>query len=131
MRDKNCAYPFYGMHYNKIVGNYGEGLARNFLARNGYEILDRNIKIGYKEIDIVAKKDDEIVFIEVKTRTSEKFGAAEEGMDDRKIGYLSYAILSYLKQHKYNDYEVSFDLIAVNIDKRNKTARIKHYKKII
>lgn len=119
------------MHYNKIVGNFGEELAGNYLVKNRYEIIDRNVKIGYKEIDIIAKKGDEIIFIEVKTRTSDKFGPAEEAMDDRKIGYLSYAILGYLNQHKFNDYEVSFDLIAIDINKQSKTAKIKHYKNIL
>lgn len=119
------------MHYNKIVGNFGEELAKNYLVKNKYEIMDRNIKIGYKEIDIIAKKDEMIIFIEVKTRTSDKFGPAEEALDSRKINFLTYAIQGYLFKHRLNNYEVGFDLIAVDIDKNKKTARIKHYKNIL
>lgn len=119
------------MHHNKIVGGFGEKIAQKFLIKNKYEIIGCNAKVGYKEIDIIAKKDGMIIFIEVKTRTSDKFGKAEEALGARKINFLTYAIQGYLFKHNLNKYEIGFDLIAVDICKDKKTAKIKHYKNII
>jgi putative endonuclease len=120
------------MHYNQRVGRFGEKLAQGYLARHGYKIIDTNIKISYKEIDIVALKDKRLVFVEVKTRTSDKFGVACEAVFAHKTKNLKQAIGIYLgqveKDVKYDD--IRLDLVAVDINKVNKTAKIKHYKDI-
>lgn len=118
--------------YNKTVGAYGEKLAEQFLIKRGYKILARNIKTGYKELDIVSREVDILVFVEVKTRTNLDFGAADEAMSRKKLQFLKRAISYYLRfvnKEKYRDLRVDF--IAVDINKITKRARIQHYKDII
>lgn len=118
-------------NYRKIVGSYGERLAREYLERRGYEIIATNVKISYQEIDIVAKIKDKLVFVEVKTRTSASFGQADETIFDFKTQNLKNGISSFLENNKeYNDFEVHLDLIAIDINRADKTAKIKHYKDI-
>lgn len=118
------------MNHNQKVGQFGEGLARDYLVRHGYKIIGENIKVSYKEIDIIAKKQNLIVFIEVKTRTSDKFGFADEAISSKKIKHLKRAIGAYLKSHNSGFQDIRLDLIAIDIDKDKKIAKIKHYKDI-
>jgi len=119
------------MHYNQKVGQFGENLAKNYLISHGYRIMDCNVKTSYKEIDIVAKYQKTLVFIEVKTRTSEKFGTADEAVSRRKISNLKKALNIYLYKNDLDENDVRLDLISIDINKNNKTAKIKHYKGII
>lgn len=118
--------------YNQNIGRFGEKLARDYLMKHGYSIIGANIKTSYKEIDIVSLKDNVLVFVEVKTRTSEKFGRAEESIFENKTSNLKKAIGIYLQNNrkivKYAD--LRLDLIAIEIDKSRKLAKIKHYKDI-
>jgi len=114
----------------KIIGDFGEDLAVKYLAQKGYRILDRNVKIGYQEIDIVARFDQKIVFIEVKTKTSNAFGCADEAITSRQIKNLKKALSIYLYKHRYSQNNIGLDLFAIDIDKFKKTAKIKHYKDI-
>lgn len=118
------------MNHNQKVGRFGEGLARDYLVRHGYKIIGENIKVSYKEIDIIAKKQSLIVFIEVKTRTSDKFGFADEAISSKKIKHLKRAIGAYLKSYNPEFKDIRLDLIAIDIDKYKKIAKIKHYKDI-
>ncbi len=120
------------MNYNKIVGEFGEKLAREFLLKRGYEIIEKNIKLSYREIDIIAKKNNDLIFIEVKTRTTNKFGGADESVYMNKIESLKNAVENYLENLDKNFYnDLRIDLIAVNVDKVKKIANIKHYKAIV
>ena len=121
------------MNYNQKVGQFGEDIAKEYLIKHGYKIIASNVQASHKEIDIIAKSKDILIFVEVKTRTSNKYGEADESMNSRKTKNLRYAIKKYL--HNCGD-EISYrdaraDLIAVDIDKNKKIAKIKHYKDII
>jgi len=105
-------------------------LACEFLQRKGYSIVDRNVKNSYQEIDVVARIDKELVFIEVKTRTSDKMGEADEQINNKKLENLKNAIFDYLDMHSLDKIEPRLDLMAIDINKETKTARIKHYKDI-
>lgn len=118
------------MSSKKIIGNYGEKLALNYLVKNGYNILDTHFYGRFGEIDIIAAKDGRIHFIEVKSRTTDYCGSPEEGLTRTKISRVlktcSYYI--YMKRLETDNYQV--DSIAVKIDKENKKAVIRHYKGI-
>jgi len=116
------------MNYNQKVGKFGEDLAVKYLLKNKYKIIDRNIKISYKELDIIAKLKEKIIFVEVKTRTSQKFGFADENISSKKLHYLKKAINMYLNNKDLDPDNIRLDLIAIDIDKVKKTAKIKHYK---
>lgn len=68
------------MYYKQIEGKTGEDMATEYLLKKGYMIICRNFRCFQGEIDIVARDNDYLVFIEVKTRTSTKYGEAREAV---------------------------------------------------
>lgn len=70
--------------HKKVLGRKGEKLVENYLIKHGFQILKRNYRTPFGEADIVARDQDEIVFIEVKTRESERFGTPREAVDANK-----------------------------------------------
>ena len=73
------------MSEHNDVGREGEALAANFLQQKGYEIVDRNWRYGPKEIDIVARDGDTMVFVEVKTRSTLAFELPQEAVTKKKM----------------------------------------------
>lgn len=119
------------MVHNQRIGEFGEILAKNYLTRHGYKIIDSNVKLSYQELDIVALKDDKIVFIEVKTRVSQFYGPAENAFQFTKLERFRRGMEMYISNKNLYVEEVRADLITVDIDHIKKTAKIKHYKDII
>jgi len=119
------------MKYKQVIGEFGEKLAINYLRKHGYKILARNIKTSFKEIDIITQKGKTIIFIEVKTRLSQKFGTADEAMSWVKLNNFNRAIELFLVQRNLETDDIRADLISVDIDRSKKIAKIKHYKDII
>jgi putative endonuclease len=116
--------------YNQKVGDFGEKLAEQYLLTKGYKILARKLKISYQEIDLIAKKQEQLVFVEVKTRTNENFGLVEDAFSQQKTSNLKLAINNYLENNNIYDENFRLDLIIIKIDKKNKVAKIKHFKNI-
>lgn len=98
----------------RSIGNVAEELAAKFLAGKNYKIIDRNFSIRGGEIDIIAKKDDFLVFIEVKARYSHKYGLPEESITFFKIKSLKKTALFYIQKIKWGDKPFRFDLIAID-----------------
>jgi len=119
------------MNHNQTVGKYGEDLAKNYLKKLGYKIIDSNVKISFKEIDIVALDGKILVFCEVKTRTSSIYGNADDALINKKINNMKKAAGMYLGRNKNNYEDIRLDFIAVDIDKLDKNANISHYKDIL
>ena len=119
------------MSHNQEVGKFGEMLAKNYLIRHGYEIIDLNVKLSYQELDIVARKRGLAIFVEVKTRISQVYGSAEEAFAFSKSRRFQKGIEMYIRNHKICADDIRGDLITVDIDRLKKTAKIKHYKDII
>ena len=71
--------------YNKKIGSFGEMLVITYLENMNYEILDKNYKTKFGEIDIIAKDNEEYVFIEVKTRKSNEYGEPIDAINKNKI----------------------------------------------
>ncbi|MDE5560803.1 MAG: YraN family protein [Bacteroidaceae bacterium] len=105
-------------------GVQGEEIAVDFLRRKGYIIVDRNWHSGHKEIDIVARQADLLVFVEVKARANAFYGNPEDAVTRRKMHLLVLAADAYLRYNAI-DMEVRFDVVTVTgtIDK----PCIKHY----
>jgi len=97
------------------LGFLGEGRAVKFLKKSGYKIIERNFKCKSGEIDIIASKGEVFAFIEVKTRSSDYFGAPNEAVDGvRQRRYINTAnFYFYLKRLRFEDYVVRFDIIEV------------------
>lgn len=120
------------MKYNQKIGRFGEELARKYLKRKGYKIINTNLKIGYNELDIICEHKKNLVFVEVKTRASEIFGQANEAVFRKKTESLKRAVGAYLNLFARGKYyqDIRLDLISIDINKPKKTAKIKHYQGI-
>ncbi|WP_166921577.1 YraN family protein [Flavobacterium poyangense] len=105
------------------LGKKGEELAVDFLIENGYEILDQNWTFQKAEIDIIAKKENILAIIEVKTRSSIDFGLPQEFVKPKKIQLLVKAVNAYINDREI-DFEVRFDIIAIH--KKSETFAIEH-----
>lgn len=97
------------------LGDFGEKVAAEFLEKQGYVIEEKNYKSRAGEIDIIAKTKDEIVFFEVKTRTTDDFGSPAEAVDQKKQKRIRNAAATYMICQKITNYDVAFDVIEINI----------------
>lgn len=112
------------------LGNFGENIATDFLKKRGHVIVERNIKLSYKELDIISKKNKIFIFTEVKTRVKNNYPDADSSLGSKQINNLKKAIKIYCGQNKINLSLVRLDLIAIEINKLEKKALIKRYKEI-
>jgi putative endonuclease len=112
------------------LGRYGEMLACEFLARRGYKIIDKNFRTRGGEIDIIAREGAVLIFVEVKTRTNNKFGEPEEAIDFYKQNKLAKTAEYYLAYRDAPETDYRIDSIAIEVDLRNKKAKIRHKKDI-
>ena len=96
------------------VGEWGENQAAAFLKKNGFQVLGRNVRPSRRdEIDIIAKKGEVLVFVEVKTRAEEDFGRPARAVDRGKRHALNRAASAYLRSAKYPDLFYRFDIVEV------------------
>lgn len=97
------------------LGKEGEEKAAKFLQSKGYKIIERNFKKRYGDIDIVAKDRDTLVFIEVKTRTSNLFGSGLEAITPWKIRALIRSAQFYKLKHPELPDRLRIDVVAVKL----------------
>lgn len=97
----------------QVLGARGEKAAAKHLRRQGYKILLKNFRSGKAEVDIVARHKDWLVFVEVKTRETEEFGAPSEAVDREKQRNLSKAALDYLRLLGNPRVHFRFDVVEV------------------
>ncbi|MCM8784945.1 MAG: YraN family protein [Candidatus Omnitrophica bacterium] len=97
---------------NIELGKFGEEKGIEFLKKNGYKIIERNYRTKIGEIDIIAKKKREIVFIEVKTRSSDNYGLPEGAVNQRKLKKIEKVAYLYLKLKKIN-LPVKFEVLSI------------------
>jgi putative endonuclease len=95
------------------TGRYGEELAARYLVRRGYRIVVQNYRVPCGEVDIIAQDGEVLVFVEVKTRTGQGFGAPAEAVTYRKRQQISKAALTYLGQQRLLDRPARFDVVSV------------------
>ena len=95
-------------------GSFGERLVEEFMKKNGYKIIEKNCRLGKKEIDIIATKDDLIIFTEVKLRNSRKYGRGFEALIRNKKRNIIKAAKDYLLKHNYDGYNVRFDVASID-----------------
>ena len=117
------------MKSTKQIGDRAELMAIEYLQRHDYKILDTNFKFGrFGEIDVIAQKDEYTTFFEVKYRSSEKYGVAEESITKSKLFKIRKSAEVYCKKNSI-DLE-SMKIEAIVIEKLSDKHRIKHYKNI-
>ncbi|HEY3275458.1 MAG TPA: YraN family protein [Syntrophorhabdaceae bacterium] len=95
-------------------GQEGEERAVETLSRNGYRIIERNYRNFFGEIDIIAEEGGYLVFVEVKKRNSSSFGGSLLAVDRKKQQHIIRSATYYLKDHKYFDKKVRFDVVGID-----------------
>ena len=95
------------------VGAAGEGVAEIYLTERGAKIVARNFRAAGGEVDLIAEMDEAIVFVEVKRRTTGRYGTGAEAVDAQKQRRISQAALAYLKRHKLMERKVRFDVVEI------------------
>ncbi len=116
-------------HHNHPIGKFGEKLAKEFLEKRGYDIIDSGVYFRVSEIDLVARKNQKLVFIEVKTRLSQKHGGAIYALTKTKFRKIHTAALLYRKKYFFHA-PIQIDFIAIQIFRETKKARIRHFQNI-
>ncbi|MFH1671154.1 MAG: YraN family protein [Candidatus Portnoybacteria bacterium] len=110
------------------VWKIGEDAAKKYLEEKGYKIIEQNYRTRYAEIDIVALKDNALVFIEVRTKKGE-FISPEESIDKRKLNKILLNADNYVKIKDWKgQYRIDAICIVLNLD--NSIKRLEHYKNI-
>jgi putative endonuclease len=94
------------------LGKEGEDLAKAFLIKNEYQILETNWRYKRAEIDIIAKKEEVLVFVEVKTRSSDSYGQPADFVNLKKMQFLSEAAPIYMEKIGH-EWEIRFDIIGI------------------
>jgi len=97
---------------SRSLGQAGELLAIKFLQQHGYRIIQQNFKTRFGEIDIIARHRRQLVFIEVKTRSSVEFGHPEEAVTEKKLLHLKRCAQVYLLQKRL-DCTCRFEVLSV------------------
>jgi putative endonuclease len=112
----------------KLLGNRGERAAARYLRRNGFRILARQFANRYGEIDLIALDGDSIVFVEVKTRTSDVAGQPVEAVTLDKQSRLTRAALAYLKSRGLLEFRARFDVVALVWPAGSREPVVQHYR---
>jgi len=119
------------MKNNLSIGNLGESIARNFLEDMGYSFVEQNYRNKYAEIDLIMREGNELVFVEVKTRVGERFGAPEDALNHKKIARLTRNAQMYSCRKGCEEYRVDGICIVLDVESEgHKVSRIDHYKNI-
>ena len=110
-------------------GKLGEDLACKYLENNGYKIIERNFEARQGEIDIIALDKEELVFIEVKTRSNISYGKPAEAVDNKKQKHLIKTVEYYLYERHLENEVVRIDVVEIYLWKHK--YRVNHIKQII
>ncbi len=103
-----------GKPHNQIAGKKGEKLASTFLERSGYELIATNYRSGRGEIDLIVKRGNTLVFVEVKARAGNKYGYPEEAVTQKKAAKLIETAEAYLQATGWTGL-IRFDIVAVDL----------------
>lgn len=101
------------LNKNIDTGRLAENKAAGFLRQKGYKILCANYRTKLGEIDIIAKDKDTLVFVEVKSRQTGRFGLPQEAVSGSKQRQISKVALSYLKENNLFDHKARFDVVSL------------------
>lgn len=102
------------MSSNREAGRRGEERVADYLRGKGYVILERNFYSGHREIDIIALKHRTVVFVEVKSRNTDRFGSGMESITPRKKRHIVSAARYFLYRRGYRCYSIRFDVASLD-----------------
>ncbi|MEG1311675.1 MAG: YraN family protein [Romboutsia sp.] len=101
---------------NKEKGDFGEFVALKYLMSKGAEILDKNYKIKTGEIDIIAKLNNQFIFVEVKSRSNLKYGYPSESVNNKKIKKITSTAKYYILKNNLHNESIRFDVIEIYLN---------------
>lgn len=109
---------------NQEIGKLGEDTAANLLIEKGYTILERNYRVNHLEVDIIALKDNILVFVEVKTRAVNYLVSPQEAVNYQKQRYIANAANSYIRRFRRTE-EARLDVITI-LHKNETVVEVEH-----
>ncbi len=109
------------------TGIKGEELALSFLTGLGYRLMERNYRCRFGEVDLIMQDGEELVFIEVKTRRSTKYGMPQDAVGAVKQKKIRRLAVQYMMYRRKEEYQPRFDVIAITIDRAGNPT-IDHFK---
>ncbi len=117
------------MSRNQRIGRWGEKIAAEYLQKRGYILVDKNVRTPYGEIDLILRLDEIIIFAEVKTRTSTRYGYPEEAITQKKQQHMLESAAFYAQEHGIDHWQI--DALAVEGKPANKNPKITHFENIL
>ncbi|ALB47484.1 MULTISPECIES: YraN family protein [Clostridium] len=113
---------------NKDIGSFSEDLAKKYLEKNDYSILDCNFKNFLGEIDIICKKNNLLIIVEVKSRYNNNYGSPRESVNFSKQRSIIKVANSYINYKRLPNINVRFDVIEVYLNLESTNFKINHIK---
>ncbi len=110
----------------KEIGKIGEDFALEYFIKEGFEICERNYKTHFGEIDLILRKENLLIFVEVKTRKSLEFGEPVEAINKKKQEKIKFIANYYLATIKNKNLQVRFDTFSIFLDRENKIKFFEH-----
>jgi putative endonuclease len=109
--------------HRQSLGKRGEAYAADYLAAQGYAIRARNWHCPLGELDLVTERDDQVIFVEVRTRQTDRLGTPEESITPAKRAKLIAAAQIYLDEHDQLDRDWRIDVVAIEVGSRGEVTR--------
>lgn len=114
--------------FKQNLARTGESLASDYLVTNGYKVLCKNFRVKHEEIDLIVEKDQQLIFVEVKTRSYHSIQSALENVSFKKQRHISNVAQIYCKQNsQFSKHNTRFDVIVVLFDKATDSYNVHHF----
>ena len=114
------------------IGKLGENIACKYLIKNKYKILSKNYHTRFGEVDIIARDlNSLLIFFEVKTRTSDKYGQGFEAVDYYKQQKLVKTTYFYLNENEIKDDNYRIDVLSIDLDFKQRLGRVTHFRNAV
>ena len=117
------------MNHNQKIGRWGEEIASAYLQKQGYEFVDGNVRTPYGEIDLIMRFNGILVFVEVKTRTSSRYGYPEESITQKKQQHMFDSAEHYAQENDLEHWRI--DAVSVEGKPSGAVPRITHFEDVL
>ena len=116
--------------HNLLLGKIGENIAKQYLRKKGYKIIDSNFHKRAGELDVIAIQKDTLVFIEVKCRKGTEYGLPEESVTPWKIRTIVRSAMYYKNKHPNTPDAMRIDVVSIILNPDDTPTRIKHFENV-
>ncbi len=113
------------------LGDFGERVAAAHLEAKGYQILERNWATREGEIDLIASRGNQLIFVEVRSRRGGRMGTPEESITDRKSGHIRAAAAVYSQEHPNAPPNQRIDVVVIELDPKGRVLRVEQIENAI